>query len=226
MKLTKTKLIKALKAKMENLGYYWFKDSISGAQGLFGKKVDDALYLTVGLNIHRLYDDAFTADLYLSKTTNIYCTWGDIPKDCIERPGFLMTDEELAIHRDGHNLIKDIWWSCENTLDDFLFSIHLSELRMCHNDNLIRRINSSKDVASLYKISSRIKKVINSIPNMTYSFVPEKEIDNIPIDWFKATEWTLCETGEKINQKIVNFHASDAYRQNVLDSLSAYGNRP
>ena len=50
-----------------------------------------------------------------------------------------------------------------------------------------------------------------------YSFVPEKEIDNIPINWFKATEWTLREMRENINLKIVNFHASDAYRQSVLD---------
>lgn len=217
MKLTKAKLIKALKSEMENLGYCWFKDSISGAQGLFGKKVENSLYLTIGLNIHRYYDDAFTADLYLSKTTNIYCTWGDIPKDSIERPGFLMNDKELARYKIGNNLIKDIWWSCEKTLDDFLLSIHLSELRMSHNDDLIRRIKSSKDVAILCKISSKIKKNINNIPDIGYSFVPEKEIDNIPINWFKATEWTLREMRENINLKIVNFHASDAYRQSVLD---------
>ena len=222
MKLTKGKLIKALGSEMENLGYQWFKDSISGAQGLFAKKVNDSLYLTVGLTIHRYYEDAFTADLYLSKTTNIYCTWGDIPKDCIERPGFLMTNEELAKYREGNNLIKDIWWSCDNSLDDFLYAIHLTAPRMYDNGDLIRRIRNSKEVANLWNISSKIKKSVSNIPDTGYSFIPEKEIDGIPLDWFKATEWTLREAGENINFKIVNFHASDAYRQYVLDSQYAH----
>ena len=214
MKVTKAKLIKALKCEMENLGFYWFKDSISGAQGLFAKKVDDALYLTVGMTIHRYYDDAFTADLYLSKTTNIYCTWGDIPKDCIERPGFLMTEEELAKYKEGNN---DIWWSCEKSLDDFLLSIRLSEQRMCHNEDLIKRIRNSRDVTNLWTISSMIKKNVNNVPNTGYLFIPEKGIDDIPLNWYKAAEWTLHEMGEDINLKIVKFHASDAYRQFILD---------
>lgn len=218
MKLTKAKLTKVLKPEMENLGYHWFKDSISGAQGLFAKKVNDSLYLTVGLTIHRYYEDAFTADLYLSKTTNIYCTWGDIPKDSIERPGFLMTDEELAKYKEYDNLIKDIWWSCDNSLDDFLYAIHLTAPRMYHNEDLVRRIWSSKEVSYLWNISSKIKKNVSNIPVTGYSFIPKKEIDGIPLDWFKATEYTLRKAGENINLEIIKFHASDAYRQYVLDT--------
>lgn len=218
MKLTKAKLIKALKPEMEKLGYHWFKDSISGAQGLFAKKVDDSLYLTVGLTIHRYYDDAFTADLYLSKTTNIYCTWGDIPKDCEERPGFLMTDEELAKYKEDDYLIKDIWWSCEKSLDDFIDAIRLYAPRMLDNEDLIRRIKSSKDVEELWIISSKIKQNVGNIPVTEFSFIPEKEIDNIPLEWFKAAEWTLRESGEYVNLHIVKLHASDAYRQYVLDN--------
>ena len=219
MKLTKAKLIKSLKPGMENLGYHWFKDSISGAQGLFAKKVDDCLYLTVGLTIHRYYEDAFTADMYLSKTTNIYCTWGDIPKDCEERPGFLMTDEELAKYQEDDCLIKDIWWSCEKSLDDFLDAIRLSAPRMLQNDDLIRRIRSSKDVAKLCTISSMIKQNVGNIPVAEYSFIPEKEIDNIPLEWFKAAEWALRKAGDYVNLNTVKRHASDAYRQYVLDAM-------
>ena len=219
MRLTKAKLIKASKPGMEDLGYHWFKDSISGAHGLFGKKIDDDLYLTVGMTIHRYYDDAFTADLYLSRTTDIYCTWGDIPKDSIERPGFLMTDDELVQYKDGTNLVKDIWWSCEDSLDDFLHAIRLSEPRMYRNEDLVRRIKNSKDVAELWSISSQIKKNIGNIPDMDYSNIPDKEYDDIPLEWFKATEWTLHERGMKITPKSVKIYASNAYRQHVLDNL-------
>ena len=71
MKLTKAKLIKAVKPKLESLGYTFIKDSTSGAQGLFGKKIDSDMYLMLGLTIHRFYDDQFTGDFYLSTNTLI-----------------------------------------------------------------------------------------------------------------------------------------------------------
>ena len=220
MKLTKALLIKSIRPGMESLGFRWFKDSISGAQGLFAKKVNDDLYLTVGMTIHRYYNDAFTADLYLSKTTTLYCTWGDIPGDCERRPGFLMTDDELQkYYKEGETLVKDIWWKCEDSVDDFLHALQLTEPRLCKNEDLIKRINSSKDVNELSSISTRIKETHNSVPNMDYSFIPEKEIDKIPLDWFKASEYVLREMGRNINPRLVKRHASDAYIQYVLDNL-------
>jgi len=41
MKLTKAKLIKLVKPGLEKLGFTEFKDTISGAQGLFCKKIND-----------------------------------------------------------------------------------------------------------------------------------------------------------------------------------------
>ena len=212
MKLTKAILIKSLKSGMKDLGFHWFKDSITGAQGLFAKKADEDLYLTVGMTIHRYYDDAFTADLYLSKTTTIYCTWDDIPNDCQKRPNELLQENDGVVNR------QNGWWSCEDSLDDFLFAIRLSAPRMCGNKELIRRINNSKEIIFLQAIASKIKMNINCLPNISYSYIPEREIDNIPLDWFKAAEWTLREMGSSINPRVVKFYASDAYRQYLLDN--------
>lgn len=217
MKLTKTILIKTIKPGMENLGFHWFKDSISGAQGLFSKKIDDALYLTVGMTIHRYYDDAFTADWYLSSTTTIYCTWGDIPNDCRKRP------EDLLQEKDGVLNYKDGWWSCGNSLQDFFLALRLSEPRMYGDEDLIRRIHNSKEITYMRNISRKIIKRIGNLPDITYSFVPAKEIDDIPLDWFKAAEWTLCEMGKSINSRVVKFYASDAFRQYILDKKYGKG---
>ncbi|SHL26521.1 hypothetical protein [Xylanibacter ruminicola] len=211
MKLTKSKLINLLKPGMEDLGFHWFKDSITGAQGLFVKKVDNTLYLTIGLNIHRYYNDAFTADLYLSRTTTIYSTWGDIPKDCIKRPEELLLDSEYPSN------CRRSWWSSEESMDVFLQEIRISEHRMCMDEDLIRRINNSKDVENLCKISSFITNNLKDLPKIDYSFVPEKEIDEIPLCWFKSTEWTLMNLGMDINSKAVKFYASDAYRKYIID---------
>ncbi len=40
MKLTKAKLIAKVKAPLEKLGYIFFKDPISSAQGFFSKKLE------------------------------------------------------------------------------------------------------------------------------------------------------------------------------------------
>jgi len=195
---------------MENLGFQWFKDSISGAEGLYVKKINKTLYLTVGMTIHRYYDDAFTADLYLSKNTTIYCTWNDIPNDCIKRPNELLQESDGVIN------YKKSWWSSEDSINDFLLAIHLSEQRMCKDEELIKRINNSKEVANLCNISSLIKMNIDNLPDMSFSFIPPKEIDNIPFDWFKSTELTLHNLGMDITPKNVKFYASDAYRQYIL----------
>ena len=94
MKLTKVKLIQAIKPGLEKLGYLYLKDSISGAQGLFGKKLSNEMYLTLGLTIHRFYDDAFTGSFYLSKTTEWAACYGNIPKECYKRPGYFLSKED------------------------------------------------------------------------------------------------------------------------------------
>ena len=129
-----------------------------------------------------------------------------------------LTADELAKYKEDDYLIKDIWWSCEKSLNDFIDAIRLYAPRMLDNEDLIRRIKSSKDVEELWIISSKIKQNVGNIPVTEFSFIPEKEIDNIPLEWFKAAEWTLREAGEYVNLHIVKLHASDAYRQYVLDN--------
>ena len=211
IKLTKALLVKSLRDKMESQDFHYFKDTISGAQGLFAKKVNEDLYLTVGLTIHRYYDDAFTADLYLSKSTTIYCTWGDIPKKCQRRPTELLTIEESQ--QFGHGG----WWSCEKSIEDFFQAIKISEMRMCQDNELTKSICQSNEIKSLYTIASKIKENIQAIVEIPYSFIPNRIIDDIPIDWFKATEYTLKQMREEVSFNVIKFHASDAFRQCVLD---------
>ena len=212
MKLTKAYLIKLLKPEMEELGFCWFKDSISGAQALFSKKIQDKMYLTAGMTIHRYYDYLFTVDFYLSKTTTIYSTWGDIPKDCMRRPN--KSDEKFGMDSGR----QEGWWSSKEALDDFISTVRRTEIELCLNVDLMNRINCSKDVNTLYTISSSIKRNIGCLPNIPYSFVPEREIDNIPQIWFKSAEWTLRQMGKEPGRRNVRFYASDAYRQHILDA--------
>lgn len=223
MKLSKTKLIKLVKPTLEKLGFTEFKDSKGGWQGFFCKKLENSLYLTLGLTIHRYYGSAFTADYYLSKTTTIGVTWGDIPNESYKRPSFLLTDVERSIYREDEINVKgtyDIWWdgNDEKSVLDFLRVIELTEPRFTNQTDLIEKINQSKEVNLLSYYSEQVKSIVatNQV-NGTYSFSPSKEVDEIPIIWFKASEKVLKENKETLNAHTVIRLAADAYRQKQLD---------
>ena len=75
MKLTKAKLEKILTPSLESMGYTKFKDTISGFQGLYVKKISPDLFLTLGMTISRYFNDSFTGNFYLSKSTRIGSIW-------------------------------------------------------------------------------------------------------------------------------------------------------
>ena len=211
MKLTKAKLIKRVRPGLELLGYYWFKDSITGCDGLFVKKLPNNYYLSLGMNIHRFYEDSYTCDYYLSLTTCIYCLYGDIPNSSSKRPGELLTDEEISPSRN-----HDIWWSSDDSIDDFLSVIKITEPRFVSDLKLLNDIKQSRDANLLYKLSYETINKVDNLPNTTYSFIPKKEIDNIPQKWFQAAEIVLKNYEDSINSHQVKRLAADAYRQYIL----------
>ena len=224
MKLSKAKLVKLVKPHLNQLGYIDFKDSLSGYQGFFSKKIGNDFYLTLGLIIHRNFYSAFTAEFYFSKTTRIASIWGDIPKESLERPSFLLTDVERSIYPEDKINVKggyDIWWdgNDEKSVLDFLRVIELTEPRFINQTNLIEKISQSKEVDILSNYSEQVKNVVAT--NQTdgiYAFLPAKEIDEIPFIWFKASEKVLKESKGILNVNTVKLLAADAYRQKQLDN--------
>lgn len=214
MKLTKAKLEKILTPSLESMGYIHFKDTISGFQGLFVKKVYPDLFLTLGLTISRYYEDSFTGSFYLSKTTRIGSVWGDIPEKCYERVGFLLTEEELKNYRDGDSCIKDIWWRglVAVSVDDFLFCVKQCEPRICNDMILRKQIEESIEIKKLHDYSVKVVEIVDNLPkSKKYEFLPQKEIDDIPIKWFMAAEEVLYSTDAILNKNTVKDLASDSF---------------
>ncbi len=213
-----------MKPSLEKLGFTEFNDSKGGWKGVFCKKLENGFYLTLGLTIHRYYNSAFTADYYLSKTTTIGATWGDIPNESYKRPSFLLTDAERSIYPEDEINIKgayDIWWdgNDEKSVLDFLRVIELTEPRFTNQTDLIEKIKQSKEVNILSNYSEKVKNIVAT--NQTdgiYSFLPAKEVDEIPIIWFKASEKVLKENKEALNAHTVARLAADAYRQKQLEN--------
>ena len=226
MKLTKNKLCNILKPHLHKMGYIWFKDSYI-TDGCFCKLVDSNLYLSLCLNISRYSSSLFTADYYISTTNTIACIYGDIPKGCYKRIGFLLTDDELKLYFPKEYSLgykpKDVWWSgfVVNEISNFIQIIQLTESRITTDTALLQEILNSKTISNL-QIRSKVTKDIfrqeNFLDNLEYT--PSKEIDNIPINWFKAAETSLKKFNIKCNKQMVINLASTSYREYTLEHKS------
>lgn len=223
MKLKKVKLIQLVKSSLSALGYTEFKSC--DAQGFFVKKLDNSLYLSLGLTIHRFYDSMFTGTYYLSPTTRWGTIYQDIPRESYERPGKFLTKTEHQLYlNDEQNRegVIDVWWDgfCDEKIRNFIKVIEITESRFANQPELITAINNSLSVQELAKLAKETHDHVlkNRIDN-NLNFQPSKEVDGVPFVWYKAAETVLKkkDTSILLNKNTVIGLASDAWRQNVLD---------
>lgn len=220
MKLKKNDLIKALRPGFETLGYHFFKDSITGAQGLFGKKVSDDMYLQVALNIHRFYEDAFTVDLCFTNATHLFDDREDIPIGCNVRPGQLLSTKERIKYYQAN--VCDYWWSLynEDIRPAFFDMLSLVEHRLINNSQLVSAIRES------IRLKSEVlceQWVIECFFHKQFAsdikYTPGTPKDNIPLDWFRAAETLLLTLIEETSFTKVCSLASESFRRYTLDSI-------
>lgn len=219
MKLTKEKLISILKSKLKSLGFTYFKET--GETGTFKMKVDDKLYLTLSLTISHWYDSQFTGEYTLAPTTRWGYALGGKPWLSYERISYALTDEERAHYAKEENPnVKDLWWDGmdETDVNSFLEVVELTYKRFSSNPKLIQQILQSDIAKRMAKLS---QETIESVGKGNFcqelECQPDKEVDGVPFEWFKAAETVLRKNGSTLHEANVIELASDAYRQSVLD---------
>lgn len=219
MKLTSAELISKLKRRLQSLGFTYFKET--GVTGTFKMKVDGDLYLTLSLTVDRWYDSMFTGEYSLSLTTRWGYTIGDIPHDSYKRISYVLTDEErVRYSKEESPNVKDLWWDGmdETDVNSFLEIVELTYKRFSSDFDLVKRIRQSNDAKLLAKLSQEtIDCVIKGEFAQNLECQPDKEIDSIPFEWFKAAETVLKQNGSTLHEANVIQLASDAYRRSVLN---------
>ena len=218
MKLTKRLLMARLRPVFSEMGFTEF----GGVDKCFCKKVDDYFILCIIPTIHRFYDDAFTVELYLSKITSLCCTYGDIPKECHERPGFLLSEEEKMTRY--NSVVSDVWWHCfeDESFDDFTNLIRLVEPRMLERrTSLQERLDNSKDVERLVNEVYSITDIVTQGNCGKGSLdISRNSMGNTPKVWFDAAEYYarnfVPDISEKDIKDYVVHSASRAYRHSIL----------
>jgi len=229
MRLTKNNLLKITKDTLTEFGYQEFKDTQTGASGLFIKLINQNYFLALGLIISRLYDTRFTASYYLSKTTRWSAVWGDIPRESYQRISHFLTREERQLLLDEEHKkegVLDAWWSSNNKdeVSNFFQVVKITENRFLNQENLFFKIDNSAEVRDLVSYSKNVIALVThqKITEYDYRFIPNKSIDDVPLDWFKAAEITLLGQGGILNVNTVKSLAIDAWRQYRIRQLHSY----
>ncbi len=227
MRLNKKRLLKFVRTVMINLGYIEFEDNQVSDANLFVKPQGE-LFLTIGFTIHRYYNDAFTLDYYLSRTTNYGAGWGDIPHNKIRvRPGELMSAQErLAITVDAdckiNPEITDMWWNAfdiegnpdATSLESLQKTIQLTESRVIGQPEVIDKIYASQVLEEQFNIINEVI-LIAQLEDWIDSleFLPTRELKGTPLKWFKAAETALKRRNDAdICKNSVRWYAKDAAR--------------
>ena len=231
MKLNKKRLILFVEKSMFGLGYVEFPDTSSDAN-LFVKPIGE-LFLTVGFTISRLYDDCFTCNYYLSRTTNWAECWGDIPhRLTYRRPGDLMSFQErqaLTVDSRCKNnpQITDMWWNVfdsdgnydQESLASFVKTIKLTEGRIAQQPEIIEKIYASTILNTIYEeVNGTIEIAMREEFLEDLLFQPKREVKAIPIKWFRAAE-TYLRSGvasTPVSSFVVQHRAYDAYRVHCI----------
>jgi hypothetical protein len=225
-KLKASTLVKLFKEKFESEGFIFFKAPFS--HNLFVKKIDATLFISMVFNVDRFYESRFTIDLYIATNTRWNCLWGDIPFECMQRVGGLLTKAErlMVLPEDDHSSEPfDLWWDAWNPqdLEKFMtgFLIALKRLENPPQD-LRDKIKASKAMAEL-----NLKTKITQDNFVKYSgskllkpseFAPKKPIKGIDDAWFTAAEQTYLDLGIEVNKNMIFNTVYDAYLQTYLSS--------
>ena len=198
----------------EKLGYHHFKDNLFP---LYAKKIREGWFLSLGLTIHRFYDDQFTVDLFLARYVAMNYLSFDIPKDSSKRIGELLSEKERLDYF-GDSII-DHWWSLYNDSpeESIVELVKLVEPRLSNDKDLMDRIMKSREAQQTY---DDVQEVTRAFVSGCYShnpdYCPFNPKNDIPIDWFWAAETIMRNQGRHPSwvQKV----AEQAYRQFVLET--------
>lgn len=220
-RLTKSVLIKLVKHDLEERGYLELKDSLTGAQGLFGKVIRSNFFLTLGLTISNYYEERFTATYYLSKTTRWGSIWGDIPRESYQRIGHFLTSNERPFYLDKEycvDNVRDAWWHIDDeSVRKFMAAVELTEERLLNEGQIFYDIENSREVKILAEDAEHVMRLIHQMPKgSVFKYVPKNIVDGIPPVWFEAAELVLHARGEILNMNRVKLLAADSWRQHQL----------
>ena len=221
MKVTRKQLFKKLVPFFEGMGYTYFKDTISPACGLFAKKIDDNIYVCIGIDTSNLFENAFDCNYYMGQSLTYALLYEGI-RDAYLRSWQLFSEGELNKYRSIGAFSEDFWWHSDdvNSIKSFKDAVQLTEPRFINNLGLRERIATNEEAKHQHDLTTKVRTLVQSgVPDFETKFVPEKEKDGIPLIWFTAAEYVQKDEGY-FNKNTVFRLTADAYRQYVLDEVT------
>ena len=220
MKVTRKQLLKIIIPFLKEMGYTYFKDSILAGGGIFIKKLENRIYVCIGIDTSNLYENAFDCNYYMGQSLTYALLYEGI-RDAYLRSWNLLTEAELNKYRINGTLSEDFWWHSDdvNSIESFKEVVQLTEPRFINNIELRERIIANKAAKYDHELATKVRMLVqNGVPDFDSKFVPKKEKDDIPMIWFTAAEYVEKDEDDFCKNSVYML-AADAYRQYVLDEV-------
>ena len=202
------------------MGYKYFKDTISPANGLFAKRIDEKIYVCIGIDTSNLYENAFDCNYYMGQSLTYALLYEGI-RDAYLRSWRLFSEGELNKYRSIGAFSEDLWWHSDdvNSIETFKDAVRLTEPRFINNSDLRKRVVANEEAKHQQDLTTKVRMLVkNGVPDIKTQFIPEKEKDGIPLIWFAAAEYV--QKDEKYFNKHTVFRlTADAYRLCILDEV-------
>lgn len=218
MKVTRKQLFAKIIPFFEEIGYKYFKDTILVGTGIFIKKIDERIFVCIGIETSNLYENAFDCNYYMGQALT-YALIHEGIRDAYVRSWESLSEAELDKYRSTGAISESFWWHSDdvNSIEAFKEVVRLTEPRFINNMELRKRVAANKAAKYDFELTKKIRMLVKKgVPDFELKYVPEKEKDGIPLIWFAAAEYVYKDEDDYC-KNAVYLLAADAYRQYVLE---------
>lgn len=220
MKVTRKQLLNKIIPFFEKMGYTYFKDTILAGGGIFVKKINNVIYVCIGIDTSNFYENAFDCNYYMGQSLTYALLYEGI-RDAYLRSWNLLSEEELNKYRNNGTFSEAYWWHSDDaiSIESFKEVVRLTEQRFVNNIELRERVAANKAAKHDHELATKVRILVqNGVPDFESKFVPKKEKDGIPLIWFTAAEYVEKDEDDYCKNSVYLL-AADAYRQYVLDKV-------
>ncbi len=135
--------MKTISREIQDLGYTYMKELVSGVPVVFGKRVCEDMYLFLLVGRERIRNNCLSIEMSISLSTNAFMLGRDIPSASIRRLDVILKEESnrFFVERDTGLFMSEEKVSNTTSLSN---SVAIAETDILRDSRMIESLRKSK----------------------------------------------------------------------------------
>ena len=223
MALKQETIMKTISREIQDLGYTYMKELVSGVPVVFGKRVCEDMYLFLLVGRERIGNNCLSIEMSISLSTNAFMLGRDIPSASIRRLDVILKEESnrFFVERDTGLFMSEEKVSNTTSLSN---SVAIAETDILRDSRMIESLRKSKKLLVESQLEKWVicyyNKDISQLPFREFlNYTPSKPVDDIPMKWFFASDVVhFLIPWNRQEKDSVYYLALQSYWKDYLDS--------